>query len=362
MDIESIKARIGERPVIASVSGGKDSTAMCLALREMGIPYTPVFMDTGWENAETYRYIRDELPAYVGDVTWLRSAVSLPPDLDEVACAFEERLGHYSMMVRWILKKGMFPSGNRRFCTTELKVRPMAAFLASLDTEAVNTVGIRADESAARALLPEWEDPHEGSLIDAEVWRPILRWTTDDVIAVHQRHGVTPNRNYFAGARRVGCWPCIRSAKLEIRNIADRDPARIDIIRDLEAIVTARATARATAKGTSLGEMGHLHPAWFQAPISRTTRPTGRTVCDVCAKEWGDGSTHADCRDEDTNASASAIPEVKTHWPTWPIDKVVDWSRTAHGGHQYELFSAKPHELGCMRWGMCDLATGKDDE
>ena len=67
------------RLVIASVSGGKDSTAMCLHLKERGIPYRAVYMDTGWENAETYRYIEEELPGYIGPITTLRSVVELPP-------------------------------------------------------------------------------------------------------------------------------------------------------------------------------------------------------------------------------------------------------------------------------------------
>lgn len=321
-DPAEVRARIGDRAVIASVSGGKDSTAMCLYLRELGIPYQPVFMDTGWENAETYRYLREELPGYIGEIRWLRSEVALPPDLEALAQVFEVRLGHYSAMVRWILKKGMFPSGNRRYCTEELKVRPMASHLDSLDADAVNTVGVRADESAARACLPEWDAPSPGNLIDADVWRPLLRWTTDDVIEIHQRHGVVPNRGYLGHARRVGCWPCIRSAKAEIRNIADTDSGRIDIIRDLEAVVVERVIARATANGTTLEEQEFLTPAWFQAPLGR-----------------------ADGR-----------------WPTWPIDKVVQWSRTAHGGKQFELFAARDHELGCVRWGMCDIAAKDEDD
>lgn len=320
-DTDSIRARIGDRRVIASVSGGKDSTAMCLHLRELGIPYEPVFLDTGWENAETYRYLREELPAHIGEIRWLRSEVTLPPDLEAVAQLFEIRLGWYSPMVRWILKKGMFPSGNRRFCTTELKVRPMAKYLDSLDSDVVNAVGIRHEESGERAKMPEWQDAPEDGLIAAEVWRPIVRFTLDDVIEIHRRHGVTPNRGYLKSARRIGCWPCIRAAKKEIRAIADNDPDRIDIVRDLETIVTARAEARAEAMGLTLAERGYLIPAWFQAPLGRE-----------------DG-----------------------RWPTWPIDKVVEWSRTAHGGRQIELFTARDHETGCMRWGMCDVA-GRDDD
>jgi 3'-phosphoadenosine 5'-phosphosulfate sulfotransferase (PAPS reductase)/FAD synthetase len=306
--------RIAGRHVVASVSGGKDSTAMCLYLRELDIPFEPVFMDTGWENAETYRYIREELPTYIGPIRWLRSEVALPPDLDALAQVFEVRMGHYSAMIRWVLKKGMFPSGNRRYCTEELKVRPMGAYVDSLDVDAINTVGIRAEESEARRLMPEWEDAPSASFIDAEVWRPIIAWTLDDVVAIHQRHNIMPNRSYFGGSKRVGCWPCIRSAKAEIRNIADIDPARVAIIRDLEEIVGTRMQARADAKGKTLESLPH----WFQTPLKQA-----------------DGKS-----------------------PGWPIDKVVEWSRTAHGGRQVELFAAKPHEMGCMRWGMCDMPVG----
>lgn len=314
--MERVMDRIGDRVVVASVSGGKDSTAMCLHLKELGIPYEAVFMDTGWENAETYRYLREELPSYIGPIRWLRSEAVLPPDLDALARVYEARLGHYSAMVRWCLKKGMFPSGRRRWCTEELKVRPMGKYLASLDAEAVNVVGVRAEESAARAALAEWEMPPDTSMIDAETWRPLIQWKTEDVIAIHHRHGVIPNRGYLGAARRVGCWPCIRSAKAEIRNIADTDPGRIDLLADLERDIGRLARERMERKGTTLEAEGYHEPVWFQSPI----------------------------RDESGGS------------PCWPIDRVVEWSRTAHGGRQFELFAPRDHEAGCVRWGMCDLS------
>jgi len=36
---------------VLSLSGGKDSTAAALWLREQGIPHVRLFMDTGWEHA-----------------------------------------------------------------------------------------------------------------------------------------------------------------------------------------------------------------------------------------------------------------------------------------------------------------------
>lgn len=286
---------------------------MCLALREAGIEYEACHQLTGWENAETNRYLREELPGYIGPITFLESkGPALKPDVEALARVFEARLGHRSMMVRWILYKAMFPSAGRRWCTEELKIKPIRDYIDSLDEEVISAVGVRADESAARSVLEEWEEWQLGRMIEATTWRPLIAWTEADVIAIHQRHGIPPNRSYFRGSSRVGCWPCIRSRKSEIRNIADNDPERIAIIRDLEAVVEEMTRAKVEARGEAYREVGLLLTGWFQAPV-------------------GGGVER------------------------WPIDKVVEWSRTSHGGRQFELFAARPHELGCVRWGMCEF-------
>jgi 3'-phosphoadenosine 5'-phosphosulfate sulfotransferase (PAPS reductase)/FAD synthetase len=298
---------------VASISGGKDSTATALHLRELGIPFECVHMDTGWETAETYRYVREVLPAVVGPITILRREVTLPADLDALARTFEAEMGiDYSPMVRTIIKKGMFPSRQRRFCTQELKVFPFRDWCRQQDADLVNVVGIRAEESQARATMPEWE---HSDTFDCEVWRPLLAWTLDDVITIHHRHGVVPNRGYLDGASRVGCWPCIHARKSEIRRIADTDPGRIDLLERLEAEIARLAHERNPEHGA---------PAWFVNP-----EPT-RTI-----NEDGTVSRSGECV---------------------PIRDVVDWARTKHGGVQYAMFAATPTDAGCMRWGLCDVA------
>lgn len=334
------RRRLRKRHVVASVSGGKDSTAMCLHLRELGIDYTPVFMDTGWENRETYRYLREELPQHIGEIVWLTSEVELPPDLEAIARSFEARMGHYSAMVRWVLRKGMFPSQGRRFCTEELKVRPMAAYVDSLDDDVVNAVGVRAQESRDRALLPPWEDPGPVNWIDAETWRPLLAWTVADVIAIHHRHGVRPNRNYLSGALRVGCWPCIRSAKSEIRQIATVDPERIALIADLEAVVADRARARELAKPLAEQTPDWTPPAWFQS-----RKDTRR----VLACDHAGGCRGPICP---TCEGTGRVRRKLAKHECWPIARVVAWSRSRSKG---ERFIRPEREAGCMRWGMCDL-------
>jgi len=281
--------RVGSRRVIASISGGKDSAAMSLWLTEQGIEHDRVFCDTGWEAAETYEHLA-YLSQQLGAITHLRGDLQME-DLCE--------------------KKGMFPSRTRRFCTEELKVKPIIKYInARVDAgeDIVNAVGIRAGESSARAKMPEWEWSDD---FDCDVWRPLIRWTEQDVIDIHARHGLRPNPLYLAGMSRVGCFPCIFARKAEVRFVADHRPEQIVRIRKLEHRVQAAAAARQFARGD---EGLYNPPTFFQAPIRNDE---GKRPC-------------------------------------MPIDDVVAWSRTARGGKQAELFGGGAAEEGCMRWGLCE--------
>jgi len=216
-------------------------------------------------------------------------------------------------MEELILHKGIFPQRIRRFCTQELKVFPLAEYLnARMDAgeDIVTAAGIRAAESEARARMPQWEWQNG---FDCEVWRPLLHWTEQDVIDIHKRHGLAPNPLYLKGFSRVGCFPCIYARKDEIRLISEVAPERIDRIRELEQLVTLKAQTNAEKDGRELVNT----PGWFQSKEGRS----------------------GEC---------------------WPIDKVVEWSKTSRGGRQFELFSSADRDQGCMRWGLCDTGTTGD--
>ena len=276
---------------IASVSGGKDSAAMCLYLKEQGIEHHRVFFDTGWEHPELYRYLKEELPEAIGPIEWVTAPT---PELDEereqLAQAYEARLGHHSAMVRWMLYKAMFPSRMRRWCTETLKIKALKKYMRDQDFALpVNTVGVRAAESKYRSTLPEREI---STSLDCMVWRPLLRWSKQDVIDIHTRHQLRPCPLYLQGADRVGCWPCIFSRKSEIRYLAETDQARVDLIKDLEADLTR-----------------------------------------LC------GSKRAMLRKGDDLVG---------------IDETVQWSKTTRGGKQFAMFREDELEPGCMSWGLCD--------
>ena len=276
------------KQIIASISGGKDSAALSLWLTENGVEHRRIFADTGWEAPETYEYLRGELQDVIGPIEWVRAELQ---------------------MVDLVRHKGFFPGRTKKFCTQKLKIEPLFARFLELQADGdpvLSCVGVRWAESAKRAAMDAFDiEIYKGEEI--ETWRPLLAWTEQDVVDIHHRHGLKPNPLYVAGARRVGCWPCIYSRKSEIRMIAERTPERIDLIELLEAEVGQRMVER--------GKPRHYGQLF-----------------------WGKFNS----ADDD-----------------YSIRTVVEWSKTSRGGKQYELFDPDP-DAGCMRWGMCEHP--KEDE
>lgn len=311
------RTRIADRSVVASLSTGKDSVALSLFLMENGIEHERIFLDTGWEAPEVQEHL-EYLRKALGPIT----ALSGP-------------LG----MVDLIRKKGMFPSRARRFCTEELKTFPARDYLnARIDAgdDVINAVGIRRGESEARSLSSEWEWMADW---DCEVWRPLVDWTVDDVIAIHKRHNIKPNRLYLKGFKRVGCFPCINSNKGEVRLIADISPEKIDELRALEAEIGAIAKARYDKRLAK----------YLAGGIEALTKRERTLLLDEegNVKPW-----------HPPHFFQSPLKEEGGK--TWPIDRVVEWSRTKFGGRieekQADLLAFGGINDGCMRWGLCETA------
>lgn len=320
--------------LLVSVSGGKDSTAAVLALRESGIAARYVFADTGWELPQTY----DHLGA-----------------LERLLNITIERVGTPGGMVAKIRARAGFPARKQRWCTSELKVLPLRAHHdALMEREGVDTVsvlGIRAEESADRAKLPVFG---YDDLWGGYVWRPLIDATVADVLALHHRHGVPVNPLYKLGFGRVGCT-CIYATKEEIALTAEHFPERIDVIRELEGEC---GTLRKTRNAATPDRYAHAEATFFQAKLVDhyvrerkwiTTPKKGAPKGTLSATQ---GPPPSDAKSADGTWRDVRTPVYKP----MHIDEVVAWSHTSRGGRQLKVFQEAP-QGGCFRWGMCEPPT-----
>jgi 3'-phosphoadenosine 5'-phosphosulfate sulfotransferase (PAPS reductase)/FAD synthetase len=292
---------------IVNISGGKDSTALALLACERETENVRfVFADTGHEHPETYKYIKylsGELKQRSGaEIEHVRADFSdkFAARREFVAKVWDERGADPSRLQSALdalkptgnpfldlcMLKGVFPTSKRRFCTEHLKHKPIQKqivdpVLESGCTALIQWHGVRADESASRAKMPEkdvefgqWEPDPQGYLI----YRPILKWTAKDVFAMHRRHGVKPNPLYKKGMYRVGCMPCIHSRKAELRAIAKQYPEVFDHLANMEAQV----------KTVSYHDMGTFFAA-DKTPGCDVERSHAMAV-----KEWATGGDQID--------------------------------------------------------------------
>lgn len=106
------------------MSGGKDSTALALYMRDRQEDMEYVFCDTDKELTETYDYL-NRVEAFLG-----KKIVRL-----NAKAGFDHWLEVYG---------GYLPSPNMRWCTKMLKLKPFEAYVGN--DPVVSYVGLRADE------------------------------------------------------------------------------------------------------------------------------------------------------------------------------------------------------------------------
>lgn len=119
---------------ILGLSGGKDSTALAILLHKHIPQMEYFFCDTGKELPETYEYL-DRIKARLGiQIEYLK------PELHHKKGGEE-----YHVFDLWLdLGKGYLPSPNNRWCTINMKIKPLEKFVGR--DEVYSYIGIRADE------------------------------------------------------------------------------------------------------------------------------------------------------------------------------------------------------------------------
>ncbi len=171
---------------ILSLSGGKDSTALAIYLRDRVPHMEYIFHDTDKEMPDTYEYL-DRLEAFLGKRIVRTTA----------GVTFDDLLR---------TKGGMLPSQGRRWCTELMKLKPFEAYIG--DDPCYNYIGIRADEkregyiSHKPNITPVYPFRDDG--ID---YAGVMRILEDSGV------GLPPYTNW--GRTRSGCFFCFFQQKIE---------------------------------------------------------------------------------------------------------------------------------------------------
>lgn len=339
------EVRSGNFTLVVSLSGGKDSACVALALKELGLPYVMVFADTGWEHPATYAYV-DYLEAKLGqEIIRVRSEKTF---------------------AGWVEHYKMFPGRTTRFCTEKLKLLPILDFHEEYRKKGIDTisvVGIRHEESAARSTAKSFEDDDRWG---GYIWRPIVHFDTYDVISMHHRHDIGINPLYKMGHNRVGCYPCIFADRNEIRLFATNAPERLQLIRDMEAATTELRKVRndealENAGGTYADELDQLRVVYGNLP---TVKLLLKIRDEVGLAEDHPVRVRAEfilkkVRPYDLT-EASFFTSKLRDGKAMGIDRVVQWAMAEHGGKDHlaaSFFEDKQPDGGCFRWGFCEPPT-----
>lgn len=118
-----------------------------------------------------------------------------------------------------------WPSSTARYCTSDHKRGQVATLMTRLAKEhreagggqvrILNAMGLRAQESPARAKRPALELDKRATNGRREVWNwnPILDWTVEEVWDRIKASGVEHHRAYDLGMPRLSCVFCIFAPK-----------------------------------------------------------------------------------------------------------------------------------------------------
>ena len=133
--------------------------------------------------------------------------------------------------------RGKFPSPAQRQCTSDLKRGPIQTWIRRnvSDPVVVNCMGIRADESPARAKKRKLCRDRKQTNSKRTVWNwlPIHDWSEKQVREYLAARDI-PLHPVYRYLHRFSCRVCIYMSRDDLKSVATNDPEAFQRIADLE--------------------------------------------------------------------------------------------------------------------------------
>jgi DNA sulfur modification protein DndC len=201
-------------------SGGKDSQAMTILVERLLRDFPtaiPVL-------------VHADLPGvdWPGIEQHIRSN---HPELRLEICTARWKDGSEKRLLDMVERRGMWPSKQQRYCTSDLKRDPIGVVIRRLARElgvdlVINCSGERAEESSDRAKRTTLERNERLSIAGREVlnWLPIHALTEAQVRQVVADAGQVLHPAYGAGMTRLSCCFCILASRSDLQTAARLQP------------------------------------------------------------------------------------------------------------------------------------------
>ncbi|MCX7020197.1 MAG: phosphoadenosine phosphosulfate reductase family protein [Candidatus Sumerlaeota bacterium] len=192
-----------ERHILA-LSGGKDSAALAVYMREKhpDMPLEYVFIDSGHELPETYEFLDK-----------IRAVLNI-----QIICIRPTQDFDYWLKVF----RGVLPSPNNRWCTRELKLKPYRKWMKEncAGVRVYSYVGLRADED------------RKGYRPDSDSIVPVYPFIEDGLVLCDIKRILADSGlglpSYYEWRNRSGCFFCFYQRDTEWRGLRRIHPDLFD--------------------------------------------------------------------------------------------------------------------------------------
>ena len=212
--------------VAINSSGGKDSQCMTILLSRL-VP-------------------REQLLAVhapLGEVEWPGTVEHIEATLPAGVSLIFAPVASGKTLLERVEERGLWPSNSARWCTSDFKAGPIQRELrrylkahSRFRGRLVSAMGMRAEESPARARKTPWRRNDRMSVAGREVfdWLPVFDLSTEDVFRVIRDAGQSPHWAYAAGMSRLSCSFCILASRADLRRAAELRPKLYRTYAELE--------------------------------------------------------------------------------------------------------------------------------
>lgn len=218
---------------VVTLSGGRDSTALAVLTAKERLDCHYIFCDTKAEYPEVYDYL-DKIERTLG-ITIVRL----------------ESKGFETVLRQ---KNFYFPAPRRRWCTQELKIKPMQDWLKQFGNAQICTlVGSRIDEKRMRPLKKE------GSAGEIRIF-PFLDLGYDirDVKRILIKSEIG-EPIYYNWKRRSGCWCCPFQNTMAWRNLLRYHPELFAKAEEWQREIDERLRTGKQREPFYLPYLGRMH-------------------------------------------------------------------------------------------------------